>query len=171
MAAIAHAENGDFESAHSCITFLREKGDGVVAMTLAEIEVWRRENKTSADLLARLRQALETDSDNPFLLTALIRELGWPERGNSVKTNEMISAIETIAKSRQLIPVEFATLGHAYLAVDGVDDVERVFRSAMARYPLDPRFVFERAQVLAMAGHEDEAYNALRGYLDQAKGD
>ena len=46
MAAIAHAENGDFENAHSSITFLSEKGDGFAAMTLAEIEVWRRENKT-----------------------------------------------------------------------------------------------------------------------------
>ena len=171
MAAIAHAENGEFENAHSCINFLSEKGDGLAAMTLAEIEVWRRENKTSADLLARLRVALRVDSENPFLLTALIRELGWPERGDGAKANEMISAIETIAKSRQLIPVEFAALGHAYLAIDKVDDAERVLRSAIARYPLDPRFVFERAQVLAMAGREDEAYNALRGYLDQAKGD
>ena len=39
------------------------------------------------------------------------------------------------------------------------------------RAPSGSRFVFERAQVLAVAGHEDEAYNALRGYLDQAKGD
>ena len=171
MAAIAHAENGDFENAHSCIKFLGEKGDGFAAMTLAEIEVWRWENKTSADLLARLREALRADSENPFLLTALIRELGWPERGDGAKANELISAIETIAKSRQLIPVEFAALGHAYLAIDKVDHAERVFRSAMARYPLDPRFVFERAQVLAMAGNEDEAYDALRGYLDQAKGD
>jgi len=171
MAAIAHAENGEFADAQRCISFLGGKGDARVAMTLAEIELWRRENKTSGELLARLREALAKDAENPFLLTALTRELGWPMRKDSDKATETISAIETIAKSRQLMPVEFATLGHAYLAIDKVDDAERVFRSAIARYPLDPRFVFERAQVLALAGHEDEAYSALRAYLGQSKGD
>jgi tetratricopeptide (TPR) repeat protein len=171
IAAIAHAEIGNFEEAHQCLALLSGKEDARASMTLAEVEVWRRENRTSADLLARLRAGLEKDPSNPFLLTALVRELGWPNESDRGKADEMISAINTISRSRQLLPVEFAALGHSYLVLDKVDDAERVFRSAIARYPQETRFTFERAQALTVAGREDEAYVALGDYLRQAKGD
>jgi len=52
-----------------------------------------------------------------------------------------------------------------------LDDAGRVFRSAIERYPEDWRFGFEYAQVLALNGDEDSAYQEFHRYLKFAKGD
>lgn len=168
IAAIGYAENNDFAQAERCITKLREDPQGRVNAVLAEVEVRRREGKPSADLVSLIRGQLADDPKNPWVLTALIRELGWP---NAQNAQEIIDAIELVTESRQLTPVEFAGLGYAYQQLGRLEDACRVFLSAIKRYPEDPRFRFEYAQILALIGDDEGGYAALREYLEAAKAD
>lgn len=168
LAAIAHAENSNFERANKCIEKLRADPASAANATLAEVEVRRREGKAPAELQSLIRIQLVNDPKNPWLLTGLVRELGWP---NTENAEEIVDAVKRIAESRQLTQVEFAALGHGYLQLNELDDAERVFRSAIERYPEDSRFGFEYAQVLALGGNEDGAYHELHRYLKFAKGD
>jgi len=168
IAAIAYAENNDFAQAERCIAKLRDDPQGRVNAVVAEVEVRRREGKPSAHLVSLIRGQLVDDPKNPWLLTALIRELGWPNVQNA---QEIIDAIELLTESRQLTPVEFAGLGYAYQHLDRLEDACRTFRSAIKRYPEDPRFRFEYAQILALTGDEEGGYAALHEYLEAAKAD
>lgn len=114
LAAIAHAENSNFEQANKCVEVLRSNPASVVNATLAEVEVRRREGEDPAELQSLIRKQLASDPKNPWLLTALVRELGSPSTDNA---KEIVDAVEGIARSRQLTQSEFAILGHGYLLV------------------------------------------------------
>jgi tetratricopeptide (TPR) repeat protein len=169
IAAIAYAENGSFEDANRCIRKLFEDPAAAVNATLAEVEVLRREGKGPEELKSLLRKQLASYPKNPWLLTSLIREIGWPDNDDDAR--EMVYAVEGIAESRQLTSVEFAALGYAYVQVGKTEEAERIFRSAANRYPEDSRLQFEYAQALALNGNEEGAYSELRQYLNLAKGD
>ena len=101
--------------------------------------------------------------NDPKILTVFVHNLFPP---NKHTAEEIIDVLVRLKEHRQLSPQEIWALGHAFLIREAIEEAEVIFRSGGVRYPGDPRFLVEHAQVLARLGKNEEAYEEMKEYPD-----